>query len=65
MEDRQISLDILRALGFDTLQALWGFIKFYDTIDPQVLFTELGTQGYGHTKLVGVSDAFGTKTGLY
>ena len=51
MEDRQVFLDILRALGFDTLQSLLEFIKFYDTIDPQVLFTELSTQGYGHTKL--------------
>ena len=28
MEDRQIFLDLLRALGFDTLQGLGGYIKF-------------------------------------
>ena len=51
MEDRHIFLDLLRALGVDTLQGLWGFIKFYETIDTQVLFTELDTRRYGHTKL--------------
>ena len=50
MEDRQILIDILQALGFDTLQDLWGCIKFYDSIDPQMLFTGLGNQEYGHTK---------------
>ena len=35
MEDRQIFLDLLWALGVDTLQGLWDFIKFYDTIDPR------------------------------
>ena len=48
---RQIFIDILRALGSDILQGLWGFIKFYDSIDPQILLTELSTQGYGYTKL--------------
>lgn len=52
MEDRQIFLDILRALGFDTLQGLLDFIKSYDMIDPQVLFTELGTQGYDFAPMV-------------
>ena len=35
MEDRQIFIDILRALGCDALQGLWGFTKFYDSIDPK------------------------------
>ena len=50
MGDMQTFIDILRALGFDTLQGLWGFIKFYDSIDPQMLFVELSAHGYGHTK---------------
>ena len=37
MEDRQIFLDILRSLEFDT-------------IDPQMLRAELSNQGYGYTK---------------
>ena len=41
MEARQISLDILRALRFDTLEGLWGFVKFYDTLDPYVLLKQL------------------------
>ena len=50
MEDRQIFLDILRSLEFDTMQGLWDFVKFYDSIDPAVLREELSTQGYGYTK---------------
>ena len=50
MEDRQIFIDILRGLEFDTLQGLWDFVKFYDTIDPAVLREELSIQGYGFTK---------------
>ena len=34
MEARQIFLDILRAFRFDTLEGLWHFVKFYDTLDP-------------------------------
>ena len=34
MEDRQIFLDILRSLEFDTMQGLWDFVNFYDSIDP-------------------------------
>ena len=51
MEDRQIFIDILRGLEFDTLQGLWDFVKFYDTIDPAVLREELSIQGYGFTKI--------------
>ena len=50
MEDRQIFTDILRSLEFDTMQGLWGFVKFNDTIDPAVLREELSIQGYGFTK---------------
>ena len=50
MEDRQIFLDILRSLEFDSMQGLWDFVKFYGTIDPAVLREELGTQGYGYTQ---------------
>ena len=50
MEDRQIFLDILRSLQFDTMQGLWGFVKFYDTIDPAILRAELSNQGCGYTK---------------
>ena len=42
-------MDILRALKFDTLQELWGFVKFYGSIDPQMLQAELSNRGYGHT----------------
>ena len=52
MEDWQIFPDILRSLNFDTLQGLWGFVKFiYDSIDPAVMREELSTQGYGFTKI--------------
>ena len=51
MEDMQIFLDILRSLNFDTLQGLWGFVKFYDSNDPAVLREELITQGYGFTTI--------------
>ena len=51
MEDRQILIDILRVLEFDTLQGLWDFVKFYDTIDPAVLREELSVQGYGFSIL--------------
>ena len=50
MEDRQIFLDILRSLEFDTMQGLWGFVQFYDTIDLAILREELSNQGYGYTK---------------
>ena len=49
MKDRQIFLDILRSLQFDTMQGLWGFVKFYDTIGPAILRAELSNQGYGYT----------------
>ena len=51
MEDRQIFIDILRCLEFDTLQGLWDFVRFYDTIDPAVLREELSIQGYGFTNI--------------
>ena len=51
MEDLQICIDLLRSLEFDTLQALWGFVQFYDTIDLAVLREELSIQGYGFTKI--------------
>lgn len=51
MEDRQIFLDSLRSLGFNTLQGLWGCVKFYESIDPALLRGELSTQGYGFTKI--------------
>ena len=51
MEDRQIFIDILRGLEFDTRQRLWDFVKFYHTIDPAVLREELSIQGYGFTKI--------------
>lgn len=51
MEDRRIFLDILRSLNFDTMQGLWGFVKFYDSIDPAVLREELSIQGYGFMKI--------------
>ena len=38
-------------MDFDTLQGLWGFVKFYDSIDPAVLRGELSAQGYGFTKI--------------
>ena len=44
-------IDILRSLNFDTLQGLWGFVKFYDSIDPAVLKEELSIQGYGFTRI--------------
>lgn len=47
MEDRQIFLDILRLLWFDTMQGRWGFVKFYDTIDLAVLRAELSNQSTG------------------
>ena len=50
MEDHQNPLDILRSLQFDTVQGLWGFVKFSDTIDPATLRAELSNQGYGYTK---------------
>ena len=36
MEERQIILDILRHLGFEMLEELWGFTKLCDTIDLHV-----------------------------
>ena len=37
MEDRQMSLDILRSLEFDTMQGLWDFVKFHDAVESPVL----------------------------
>ena len=51
IEDRQIFIDILRGLEFDTLQGLWDFAKYYDTIDPAVLREDLSIQGCGFTKI--------------
>ena len=34
-----------------SLQGLWDFVKFHDSIDPQVLYEEMTLQVYGHTKL--------------
>ena len=50
-EGRQILLDILTACEFDTPEHLWGFVNFYDTIDPEVLHRELRKQGYGRHKI--------------
>ena len=51
MEDRHIFIDLLRSLEFDTLQGLWDFFKFHDTIDPAVLREELSSQGHGFIKI--------------
>lgn len=45
MENRIIFIGLLRALGFDTLQGLWGFIKFYDTIGPMFSSPSLALRG--------------------
>ena len=45
MEDRQIFPHLLRSLGFDTLLGLWGFKKFYDTIDPRSASPSLTLKG--------------------
>ena len=55
MEDRQIPLDILKACGYSSLQGLWGFVKLYDSIDPQVLYEEMKLQEYGHAKMARAS----------
>ena len=49
MEDRHITLDIIRRLGFSTIEDLWCFKKFYDAIDYEVLLKELHATKFGHT----------------
>ena len=50
METRQILLDMLKALDYDTVEGLWDFVKFYDTLDPYVLLGRLRHLEYGSTK---------------
>ena len=50
METRQILLDMLKALEYDTMEGLWDFVKFYDTLDPYVLLGRLRHLEYGRTK---------------
>ena len=50
MESRQVFLDILKALKYDTMEGLWDFVKFYDTLDPYVLLRQLRHLQYGATK---------------
>ena len=50
MESRQMFLDMLRALEYDTMVGLWDFVKFYDTLDPHILLGRLRHLNYGATK---------------
>ena len=34
----------------DTMEGLWDFVKFYDTLDPYVLLRQLRHLNYGATK---------------